>query len=174
MIRRLTEDDLEPVIVLRREALIDAPHAFFTSPSEDVGSDPASLRRVLSGSSEQAIFGAWDGWLVGILGVYRQRRLKERHKAQLGRMYVHPAFRHRGHGAALLREAIAFARTMPGVTHLHLSVSETAQAAKRLYQRAGFVTWGAEPAGLVVAGVPVTSFHMVLLLTPEGSQGGGE
>ena len=53
-------------------------------------------------------------------------------------------------GQALLEEAVRFARSFPGVSHLHLEVSETATSALRLYEAAGFTTWGLEPASLCV------------------------
>ena len=70
-----------------------------------------------------------------------------------------------GLGTALLSAAIEFARSLPGVTHLHLSVSATAVPALRLYQRMGFVIWGTEEAALQVDGVFIDTHYMVLRLT---------
>ena len=44
-----------------------------------------------------------------------------------------------------LDAAIRYARTLDGVTSVHLSVSESAVAAQHLYEKAGFQTWGVEP-----------------------------
>jgi ribosomal protein S18 acetylase RimI-like enzyme len=79
-------------------------------------------------------------------------------------MYVQPAARRRGIGAALLSAANAFARGLSGVGLIQLSVAETAEAALRLYQRAGFRIWGTEPEALDVAGRRVAVHHLVLAL----------
>ena len=99
---------------------------------------------------------------MGTATVHRFERSKETHKAVLWGMYVHPDARGRGHGAALLAAAVTHARSLDGVTHLHLSVADTAVEARRLYERAGFVRWGTEPVALIVDGAPVDVDHMVL------------
>jgi hypothetical protein len=66
-----------------------------------------------------------------------------------------------------LAEAVRFARSLAGVTHLHLSVSESARSAQNVYEAAGFAAWGIEPASLYVNGEFITVRHMVLdLRTP--------
>lgn len=171
MIRRLEEPDIESLVTLRREALVSDPFAFSSSPDTDVGLDPEFLRKAMRNTSAQGMFGAFeDGALVGMAGVYRQDKAKEAHKAGVWGMYVRPAHRGRGLGRELLSAAIEFARSLPGVTHLHLSVSETAPAALRLYQSMGFVTWGTEPGALT--GTPEESPHAGF--HPTDSDTGGE
>ena len=46
--------------------------------------------------------------------------------------------------------AVAYARELPGVTSVHLVVTETQHAARRLYESLGFQYWGSEPEGLRV------------------------
>ena len=75
--------------------------------------------------------------------------------------------RGRGHGAALLAAAIQHARSLVGVSHLHLSVADTPVTARRLYERAGFLIWGTEPAALVVDGSTVDVHHMARLLESD-------
>jgi ribosomal protein S18 acetylase RimI-like enzyme len=166
MIRRLQESDLQDVLALRREALENDPAAFSASPESDVGLDPDFMRVSLTDSSSQTVLGAFrDAALVGMTGVHRRKNEKERHKAVLWGMYVRPSSRRIGLGRALLSEAIRFATTLSGVTHLHLSVSESASAAESLYAAEGFITWGVEPASLVVGGRAVAVRHMTLDLT---------
>lgn len=162
MIRRLGEGDIEAFVALRREALADSPRAFSASPESDVAQDPEFLRRMMARPEVQVFLGAFDdGTLAGTAAVYRCESSKESHKAVLWGMYVRPGSRGRGRGAALLTAAVAHARSLAGVTHLHLSVADTAAAAQRLYERAGFVRWGTEPAALMVDGAPVDIHHMV-------------
>jgi ribosomal protein S18 acetylase RimI-like enzyme len=163
-IRRLKESDIESIVALRREALRCEPEAFSASPGSDVGRDREFLGRILGQAAAQAMFGALDPQLVGMVGVYREEGDKQAHKAGVWGMYVQPSHRGRGLGASLLAAAIGFARSMPGVTHLHLSASDTAGAARRLYERMGFQTWGIEPASLQVNGRLVDVHHMVLPL----------
>jgi ribosomal protein S18 acetylase RimI-like enzyme len=165
MIRRLHEADIESLLAIRREALNNDPETFSASPATDVGLDPDFVRRSLASPDTQATFGAFqDGTLVGMVGVYREEGEKEHHKAVLWGMFVSPSRRGAGLGRALIAEAVGFARSLPGVTHVHLEVSEIADAARRLYEAAGFQTWGIEPESLVVDGSPVAARHMVLEL----------
>jgi len=103
---------------------------------------------------------------VGALGGRREPGGKASHKAHLWGMYVAPAFRRRGVGAALLRAAIAHARTRPGVAWLEVSVTTAAPEARRLYEAAGFQVWGEEPDALRHAGQSVAALHMGLRLDP--------
>jgi RimJ/RimL family protein N-acetyltransferase len=164
MIRSLEPADIERLIELRREALLAQPSAFSSSPDGDLGLDPGHLRAAMSQRSSHGLFGAFDSELVGMAGVHRHAREKEAHKAELSGMYVRPAHRRRGLGGALLAACVERARSWPGVSQLHLAVSADAEAARRLYESNGFTVWGSEPAGLVVAGRPMTVHHMVLPL----------
>jgi ribosomal protein S18 acetylase RimI-like enzyme len=116
---------------------------------------------------EVPIFGAFvDGELVGTCGLFREKGLKNRHKATLWGMYVDAAARGRGLGEALLEAAIARARTMPGVLQINLTVwSENANAA-RLYAKHGFEVYGRERRSLRHEGVDDDEDLMVLHLAP--------
>ena len=163
MIRPLGIDDINAMVVLRSEALADSPRAFSASPERDVGQDPEFLRRTMSRPEVQVTFGAFESdELVGTATVHRFEGSKERHKAVLWGMYVTSRARGRGHGRALLEAAVEHARASEGVTHLHLTVADSAVEARRLYEGAGFVCWGTEPASLIVDGEAVDVDHLVL------------
>lgn len=167
MIRRLDETDLDDLIAIRREALVTDPRSFTASPASDRGLDRDFVLSSLAETSTQAYLGAFDSEMIGMAGVYRYPKEKERHRAGVWGMYVRPSHRGRGHGSALQAAAIDFARSLSGVTHLCLCVSETADAAMHLYERFGFVAWGREPAGLKVEGEVMTVRHMVLELDED-------
>lgn len=112
----------------------------------------------------QASFGVFDPDLAGAVVVHRSLKEKEAHRAGISGLYVRPEYRRRGMGTALLAAAVDFARSLPGVTHLHLGVSAISAPALRLYERAGFVTWGIEPEAFRVDGVFIATHHMVLRL----------
>ncbi len=167
MFRRLDQADLDILVAIRREALTTDPRSFSASPKSDLGLDREFVQSSLAETSTQFYVGAFDGDLVGMTGVYRFPKEKENHKAGVWGMYVKPTHRGRGFGAGLLEAAIDSARSMDGVTHLYLCVSETADSARRLYERFGFISWGLEPASLQVEGEPVDVRHMVLALDEE-------
>jgi hypothetical protein len=164
-IRLLALPDAEAFLALRREALAAEPLAFSASPETDVALDPDFVRARLADPGENALFGAFAGGaLAGSVGVHRDRARKAAHKAHVWGLYVRPAHRGRGAGAALVAAAIAFARALPGVRQLHLGVSESAEDALRLYRRVGFRVWGTEPAALEHGGRVVAEHHLVLPL----------
>jgi RimJ/RimL family protein N-acetyltransferase len=165
-VRTLQAADAEALIALRKEALESEPLAFAASVEDDRLLSLEFARSLLAGSAESVVLGFWgDGSLVGMVGIYRPRTVKSRHKAQIWGMYVRPAYRRRGVGIGLLRSAIEQARKWPGVTQVHLAVALPAEAARSLYERAGFREWGLEPRARAWAGRFVDERHMVLDLT---------
>jgi RimJ/RimL family protein N-acetyltransferase len=165
-IRRLVAADAPAYVSLRREALEREPFAFGSSPDEDFVSSPEAVARLID-DPEQAMFGAFDPELIGAVGVRRLKRRKTRHKAELWGMYVRQEHRGKGLGRELVAAAIAFAREQDGVRLVHLCVTDRAASAAKLYRRAGFITWGIEPAGLHVDGVDLVEHHMVLKLSRD-------
>jgi ribosomal protein S18 acetylase RimI-like enzyme len=163
VIRRLALGDAASFMEIRREALERAPLAFGSSPEEDFVQSIEQATELLS-DSQRAVFGAFHTDLFGIVGVRRQMRRKERHKADIWGMYVREDYRGRGFGRGLMEAAIAFAREQDGLRLLQLSVTNRAATAVALYEKLGFVIWGIEEAGLHVDGADLSRKHMVLTL----------
>ena len=134
-------------------------------PDDDRSSSPEAVVETLR-DPESAIFGAFDRALVGSIGVYREPHLKAAHKAHVWGMYVAPAHRGRGVGAALLQAALDHARSLPGVSWVHLGVSSAAPAARHVYEAAGFEVWGAEPEALRHGGESIVEYHMARRIEP--------
>ncbi len=67
-------------------------------------------------------------------------------EAYLAELYVVPAERGRGHGRALLREAMAVARER-GAGYIDLNTSEADTAARGLYEATGFSSREGRPDG---------------------------
>lgn len=161
-VRRLGPQDAPLLMSLRREALEADPLAFAASIDDDVGLDPDFVRRSLSDADEQAVFGHFDGdALTGMVGVVRASKLKQRHTGMIWGMYVTAAARRRGVGRALLDAAVAQARRW-GLVQVQLGVSDTAVHARRLYEAAGFRSWGRQPRALHWQGRYVDEDHLVL------------
>ncbi|HZF18823.1 MAG TPA: GNAT family N-acetyltransferase [Burkholderiales bacterium] len=161
-IRKLGAADASALVELRREALETEPLAFGASPADDVGLVVESVRAFLGDHETQAVFGQFDGvHPVGMIGLVKARKVKQRHKATIWGMYVTPRARNNGVGRALLEAAIGHARGW-GLDQLQLSVTEAAPAARRLYEAAGFRLWGQEPRALRWNGRFVDEYHLVL------------
>jgi len=135
MVRPLAEDDLEAYVALRRRSLTEAAYAFSATPERDLGSNIDHLRAQLPKAPDWMLFGAFAGdELAGAAGMIRNGD-----KVSLWGMYVAPEHRRGGHGQDLLDACLAHAKTIDGVTRVELAVKEEAEAARRLYVRAGFV-----------------------------------
>ncbi len=168
-IRILRPDEADALFALRRQALHDAPLAFAASPEDDRASSPDAVREILNGENGSAVFGALDGALLGMIGLYREPKRKMTHKLHLWGMYVRPEGRGRGIARALMQAALAHARTLDGVTQVQISVTEDADAARTLYEELGFRVWGTEPDAIRHGGRGVSEQHMVLTL-PRGDR----
>lgn len=164
LVRALTVDDAAAYLALRQQSLREEPMAFLSSPEDDVARTLDAVRAQLQRAPQSMTFGAFDPGLIGILGVHRDHHIKAAHKVHLWGMYVAPAHRRRGVAAALLAAVLEHARALPGVAWAHLSVSATAPAAQRVYERAGFRVWGSEPDALRHAGISAVEHHLALRL----------
>jgi GNAT superfamily N-acetyltransferase len=161
-VRKLGVEDAPLLIALRREALESEPLAFAASVTDDIALVAESVRSFLASPDTQAVYGAFqDVALIGMAGLFRLSKMKQRHKAMIWGMYVQPSFRKAGIGRALLNAAIEQARAW-SVDQLRLSVTEPAAAARHLYESAGFRVWGSEPRAQQWNGQFVTEHHLFL------------
>lgn len=163
-IRRLGPADAPVYREFRLRGLREHPEAFTSSYEEDVSKPLAATEARLKADGDTAMWGAFvDGVLAGGIGLLRETRLKNRHKADIVAMYVLPEYARRGIGRALLERAIAHARDA-GIEQLTLTVTQTNAAARELYAAAGFVTFGVEPRAIKVEGQYFAKEHMMLSL----------
>src|SRR5687768_7337258 len=97
-IRALVPADLAEFQRVRLRALREEPAAFLMSPEDHEALPPDEHARRLAGGADgqNLTFGAFvDGTLVGIAGVFREPRPKQRHTANIVAMYVAPEARGR-------------------------------------------------------------------------------
>ncbi len=161
-IRRLVPSDVAAYRALMIEAYDRHPDAFTSSASERAAL-PLSwwqARLAEDDASAETVFGAFDDdRLVGVAGLAFETRAKVRHKATLFGMYVLPVARGRGVGEALVRAALAFARTR-GIRIVQLTVTQGNAAAESLYRRSGFDAFGIEPYAVAIGDGYVSKIHM--------------
>lgn len=160
-IRRLTRDDVDAYRAIRLEALTNHPESYGSSPERFVATTTESLIDMLS---RMAFFGAFTaaGELAGITAYGRDDGERERHRGWLFQVYVKPALRGTGAALALLDAAVEHARTE--VIQVHLMVGAHNTPAIRLYEKAGFRTYGTDPRCLYVNGRYIDEHMMVRFL----------
>lgn len=165
VIRAVTAKDAAAVRALRIEALRDSPRAFATSVEEEEARTLEQTAARIEPGPGFVLLGAFDdGRLVGMVGLRREDRAKERHKATLWGMYVTPAARGSGVARALVQELLDRAAAMPGVRQVNLGVAADNDPARRLYEAYGFETFGLERNALVVNGEDVDELFMVRIV----------
>lgn len=148
---------------LRRDGLSRQPECFTVTPEDD-----ASRPQRLAGyqpSPEQMIWGAFEAeTLVGVVRFEREPLSKRRHKGQIRGLYVRREAAGQGRGRQLLRTAVAFARTLPGLEQVLLSVVASNDRARGLYLAEGFTVVGREPRAVKWAGQYFDEETLVLFL----------
>jgi ribosomal protein S18 acetylase RimI-like enzyme len=164
-IRRLEISDAPVYRELRLRGLREHPDAFTSSFEEENVRSAAETEKRLSPTSDTVMWGAFvEGTLAGVVGMTRETRLKNRHKATLVAMYVAPEYGGQGLGLALVQTVIQAAKASD-IELLVLTVTDTNRQAAALYARAGFASFGVEPDAIRVNGVPFGKQHMYLQLT---------
>ncbi|HEX6945234.1 MAG TPA: GNAT family N-acetyltransferase [Casimicrobiaceae bacterium] len=162
-IRALGAGDFAAYRQVRLRALAEHPEAFTSSvEEEDSAAGDARLARRLAGSADRML-GAFEAdALVGTIGLSVDPRAKVRHRGLVVGMYVVPEQCGRGVGRALVEAQIAQARTA-GLSGLHLTVTAGNDAARRLYERAGFAVVGRDPDAMRITGV---SYDKLIMYRP--------
>jgi ribosomal protein S18 acetylase RimI-like enzyme len=143
-VRRVRADEWEGLRALRIRALEDSPDSFGSTAVEALSRDETDWRAwAATGATSPmtAIFVAETaGRLVGLCGAFVHQ--DDSRIAQIVAMWVDPGQRGRRLGERLLDAASAWS-TVRGAQQLMLDVTETNDAARRLYGRAGFRETGA-------------------------------
>jgi ribosomal protein S18 acetylase RimI-like enzyme len=153
-IRSLSPRDAAAFRALRFDALRQYPASFATSVSEWSILTIGEVADMLAGQNDKLVFGAFGrveeekSALVGSVGFLRQARDKYRHKASVWGMYVQTEWQGRGIARMLLEQLISHARSQSGLEQILLTVTEGNQAARTLYERLGFRTYGVEPRAI--------------------------
>ncbi len=169
-VERITIDRFAACWELRLRALRDHPDAF-GQPAEEAErlslEDAEGQFRAWWDNGDNRTFGAFDrsGAQIGMIGVVREKRLKNAHRVSIWGVYVIPEARGRGVSGLLLDCALEYARAMPGVLQVHLTAASHDLMAIRSYERAGFVRCGRLPrVDILPDGTTIDDDLMVLML----------
>jgi RimJ/RimL family protein N-acetyltransferase len=163
-IRRLGPDDAPSYRALRIRALWEFPEAFTSSYQEDE-QQPMQAWEVRLSGEHSMFWGAFDsGQLCGMVGLERERRAKNRHKATVVGMYVSQEYFGTGMGRALIDALLSHAREA-GLELLVLTVTEGNTVATSFYEAAGFRSFGIEPRAVKIDGQAFAKNHMYLELS---------
>lgn len=141
-VRELGSGDVEIWRALRAEGVRLFPLGFIVSPDELDSLSPEVDKRILAGGGQFAAFDGGTG--VGILGMRRHLFKQMRHRAEIGPVYVTPAWQGKGISGRLLEAARAYALSV-GITQLELQVGIGNSRAIAFYERNGFVCMGRIP-----------------------------
>jgi ribosomal protein S18 acetylase RimI-like enzyme len=143
-VRRATEADHDLVRELRMRSLADAPDAFGATLESELGRPPEMWLALVRGDGwggRSSVFIAEDGGTPAGLTIGVRHHDEGPEFAHLYAMWVDPAFRRRGHGAALVEAVVGWARD-EGATTVRLGATSTNPAAIELYRGLGFIPTG--------------------------------
>lgn len=168
-IRLLGVTDAPAYRALRLRMLQQNSDAFTSSYEEDVQHPLKWTEARIAHSAwapDNFVLGAFgdDVGLIGAVGIARETRVKQAHKAALFGMFVAPEYASRGVGRALLSACMLRCRQAQGLLQINLTVTSDNQRACILYQSAGFMVFGTEPRAIVIDGRGISKTHMVLVL----------
>jgi len=161
-IRALLEEDYEAFAKLRAIGLETDPASFWNTVAEEA---PELRDKFQHRALEQHnfIIGAFASEkLVGMMAFVRYPLVKLRHKGDIHGVYVHADYRGKGIASRLLAKTLENAFAQDGITKVMLTVTEGNEAAKSLYEKYGFKTFGLEEAGMVVNGKVYGQYWMQL------------
>jgi ribosomal protein S18 acetylase RimI-like enzyme len=161
-VRRLAPIDAPAYRALRLRGLDERPDAFTSSAEAEAAKPLSAAEARLAPEGQDVVFGAFvDEALAGVVGFSREQRLKNRHIAAVFGMFVAPEFRRRGIGRALIRHLVASTKQQPGLEQLVLTVTQSNEAARTLYESEGFRSYGVEPRALRIEDRYYDKNHMV-------------
>jgi ribosomal protein S18 acetylase RimI-like enzyme len=148
-VRRVTLDDVAAARSLRLRALETDPSSFGSTYAREAAFEDVvwqeRVARGAEGDDAATLLAFSDDEPVGLVSGFRDEETADAFVV-VG-MWVAPEARGRGIGRRLLDEIEAWIASGGG-TEVRLSVTNVATAARRLYERAGYVaTGGAEESG---------------------------
>jgi RimJ/RimL family protein N-acetyltransferase len=167
-IRLLIPEDAQDLAAIRLEALEQEPEAFGASLEEEQKKslEDWQARLAISNQQESGYFGAFAaGELIGIIGYFRLKGAKLRHKALIVSMYVRKVNRGTGIAGELMRATLAHLQSFGDIDQAQLAVVTSNQAAVRFYEKMGFQPYAHEKRALKIGDTYLDETHMYKLFS---------
>lgn len=140
VVRPIRENEWQELRDLRLRALADSPSAFGETLESAKQSDETEWRRLARGAVDSRNFVALrDECFVGMTALF----VDGVQRGQLVAVWVAPEGRGHGIGAALIKDAVDFARSIH-LTSVYLWVNCDNEPARMLYEKLGFRATGVE------------------------------
>ena len=155
-VRPAVPGDANKLRELRLAALAAHPEAF-AMDAESVATESVAhwAERITRNAATEAgtiCIAAGGDQMVGMMGLYRDLKLKTRHSGMIWGVYVDAAWRGQHVAEALMSECLAWARGQELVV-VKLGVITINTPAIRCYARCGFTVYGIEPKVIYHNGV---------------------
>lgn len=169
-IRPLATSDAERYHQLRQRALAEHPESFRSSAHEEAPLIDKIAKRLAVDphAPHDVVLGAFEGdVLVGAIGLQVDPRVKARHRGTVFGMYVARERTGRGIGTQLVESLVERAHACGELDALLLTVTASNARAVRLYEQAGFLTYGCEPGAIRVDGRAYDKLHMIRWLAQD-------
>jgi predicted GNAT family acetyltransferase len=160
-VARLTADDLRAFRDLHAYGLKQDPNALVESAEQDAARADADVAAMLARGDAWGVF--LDDRLVGKFVMDAPPYAQLAHTRWLHAVYLHPDARGTGASDALMRAALTEAEAQ-NATRVLLWVNGRNSAARRYYERLGFVEMGRIDGGVVIDGEAVDDVLMGLNL----------
>ena len=145
MIRPLGPEDVDAFIQIRGDSLELFPYAFGSAPGIEISRNN-TLVDLKQKNDENFILGYFDQHeeLIGIVGCFREKGIKYRHKANIWGMFVYPDYQGKKIGEQLIKECIRRISLIDDIHKIRVCATHLSIAAIKLYQKLGFTTYGKE------------------------------
>ncbi len=165
VVRQLAAGDAHSFKQLRLQAIQTTPSFVWPTYAEESTRSVEELVARIQPTSTQVVFGIFSGTeLYALAGLRREPLEQVRHKGYVWGVIVEPSQRGKGYARRLMDEVASFAKNNWGATQLNLSVNVENFAAKKLYEKLGFIRFGIEPNALRVGPRYFDEEHLFLTL----------
>jgi RimJ/RimL family protein N-acetyltransferase len=157
--RKLQPEDYDSYNSIRERALETEPEAFISTNEEERAIRKERFNPITRGNN--FIIGAFDDTeLVGTAVFTREARKKISHKGNITGMFISPEYRGKGVGLNLLNTVFENAFKIDGIRQIDLKVAAPNISAIKLYEKAGFVSYGLEKDAFCNNGVFIDDIYM--------------
>lgn len=165
-IREAREEDAEEMLACIQRLIAEPYKNIPWYPDEfsrTLDDQRQMIRRFAQETNSLYLVAVGDGQIIGEINCKGGERRATRHIALIG-IFVDAAWRGKGVGSALMKEAIAWARANEIITRLELLVYARNHGAIGMYERCGFEIEGRRKRAIFQDGEYLDNLMMGLLL----------